>query len=136
MNPLAALRRADGAAAIEAAILMPLFLTLAVGAVDLGTAMFETMQMNAAAQAGMASGVIDPTLAGVNTAMNAAAGGFTLDTTLSTSSIANGVVTVTAACDTGNSGSCAPILPWPMNGTFIKNAFPTQLAATVTVRIF
>lgn len=136
MSPLAPLLRDDGAAAIEAAILMPLFLTVAVGVVDLGTAMFEAMQMNAAAQAGMASGVIDPSLAGVNTAMTAAAGGFTLDTTVSTSSIANGVVTVTAACNTGKTGSCAPFLPWPMNGTFIKTAFPAHLAATVTVRIF
>jgi Flp pilus assembly protein TadG len=136
MSPLAFLRRDDGAAALEAATLMPLFLTLAVGAVDLGTAMFEAMQMNAAAQAGMASGVIDPTLAGVKAAMTSAAGGFTLDTTLSTSSIVNGVVTVTAACDTGKSGSCAPILPWPMKGSFIKSAFPAHLAATITVRVF
>jgi Flp pilus assembly protein TadG len=126
----------NGAAAIEAALLMPVFLTLAVGTVDFGTAMFQSMQVNAAAQAGMASGVIDPTLSGVTAAMNSAAGNLTLDNALSASSISNGVVTVTATCDTAQGHSCAPILPWPMAATYARTGFPAHLSATLTVRIF
>jgi len=127
--------RDDGAAAIEACILLPLFLTMVLGVVDLATATFEAMQVNAAAQAGMAAGVIDPTLAGVQSAMNAAAGGLTLDTALTGGTISNGVITITATCDTGSHGACAPILPWPMNGTFVTSVFPLHLTSTATVRV-
>ena len=125
----------DGAAAIEASILLPLYLTLTIGLVDLGTSMFGAMQMNAAAQAGAASAVMDPTLAGVNGAVTAATGGYKLNAVLTTWTIAGGVVTVTTTCDTGAGGSCAPILPWSQVGSFIKTTFPAHLASTVTVRI-
>ena len=67
-------RRERGSASLEAAILIPMYLTLTFGMVDLGTAMFESMQMNAAAQAGMASAVTNPTLSGVPAALTAGAG--------------------------------------------------------------
>ena len=125
-------RRERGSASLEAAILIPMYLTLTFGMVDLGTAMFESMQMNAAAQAGMASAVNNPTLSGVPAALTAGAGGFALSTT--TSTVTAGVVTITAACSTGSGGSCAPILPWPL-GAYVTSIFSTALASTVTVRL-
>jgi len=127
-------RRDDGAAALEAALLLPMYLTLTVGMVDLGTAMFEIMQMNAAAQAGMGSAVTNPTLSGVSAALTAGAGGFALNGTLSTSSIASGVITITAACDTAAGKSCAPILPWPF-GAYVHGAFAAHHASTIIVRV-
>jgi Flp pilus assembly protein TadG len=128
------LHREDGAAAAEAAFLLPVFLTLTLGTVDLGAAMFEMMQMSSAAQAGMASAVLNPSLSGVPAALNAGAGGFALNTGLSAATITSGVITVRATCDTGSGAACAPILPWDM-GNFIHGAFPAHHTATIIVRV-
>jgi hypothetical protein len=69
-------------AAVEAAIFMPIFVTLSLGITDLGSVMFARMTVNAAAQAGAAYAVINScaTLTpacstGIKTAMNDATGG-------------------------------------------------------------
>jgi len=49
------LRCTKGAAALEAAVVLPVFLTLTVGMVDLGSGMFIAMEVNNAAQAGAAT---------------------------------------------------------------------------------
>lgn len=46
-------------AAVEAAIFLPIFVTLSLGVTDLGSAMFLRMTVNAAAQAGAAYAVIN-----------------------------------------------------------------------------
>jgi Flp pilus assembly protein TadG len=128
-------RSKDGAAAIETAIVLPIFLTLTIGMVDVGAGMFQSMQMNAAAQAGAASLFINPSGANVQAAMTAAAG-YTLNTSLTTGSISGGVVTATATCDTASGSPCAPIMPWTKIGSFFKTSvFPTHLASTATFRI-
>src|SRR5215831_1812271 len=48
----------SGAAAVEAAIFLPIFLVMTLGITDLGAGMFVRMQVNAAAQAGAAYAVI------------------------------------------------------------------------------
>jgi Flp pilus assembly protein TadG len=130
------MRRDDGSAAVEAGLLLPLYMTLMVGTVDISAGMFQSMQMNAAAQAGAASMVITPSMSGVSAAMNSAAGGYALDATLTTWTVSGGVVTATATCNTGPSASCAPIVPWASIGSFLKTSiFPAHLSATATIRI-
>jgi Flp pilus assembly protein TadG len=72
------------AAAVEAAIVAPLFLILTLGITDLGTAMFESMAINAAAQAGAAYAVIN-----------------TSSSNPSPTCLTNGVPALTANCLTG-----------------------------------
>ena len=84
------LRNTEAAAAVEAAIFMPIFMLLTFGISDLGSAMFVRQQANAAAQAGamyavMNTGSICATLSsgcqsGIQTAMNDAVGSLTFCT--------------------------------------------------------
>jgi Flp pilus assembly protein TadG len=87
---ISALRRLFGcttaAAAVEAAIFAPIFLTLTIGVTDIGSGMFVRMTVNAAAQAGAAYAVIHSgsgdicevltatCLTNIRSAMNQAAG--------------------------------------------------------------
>ena len=64
MKMLDLFRRNDGAAALEAALVAPLFLALTVGIADLGMGMFQAMDVNAAAQAGAMYVVINRTTSG------------------------------------------------------------------------
>ena len=78
------------AAAVEAAFVAPLFLMLTVGITDLGSAMYEQMAVNAAAQAGAAYAVMhdqpgdtcetltSTCLTNIEMAMNDASGGLSV----------------------------------------------------------
>jgi Flp pilus assembly protein TadG len=128
------MRHDDGSAAIEAAFMLPLYVLLTIGIVDLGAGMFQSMQINAAAQAGAASIVISPTMSGVSAAMTSASGGYALDATLTKWTLSGGIATVTATCDTvPSSAPCAPIVKWL--GTILTSGFPAHLASTITLRI-
>ncbi len=117
-----------GAAALEAAIVLPVFLTLTVGMVDLGSGMFIAMEVNNAAQAGAAKVVKDPTafsVSNVQAAMTAAAG--TLAVTASpVPTLSGGVLTVTASYSCTLANHCM-IIPWPL--------YPKTMTSKVTVRV-
>ena len=124
------LRCSKGAAALEAAIIAPVFLALAVGSADLGTRMFIAMEVNNAAQAGAANVVNHPTAfsaANVQAAMTAAAGSLTV-TAAPAPTLSGGVLTVTASysCTMGN--SCV-LIPWPVFGA------SNTMSSTVKVRV-
>jgi hypothetical protein len=67
-------RNSDGSVAVETAIFTPIFLVMMLGVSDLGAGMFVRMQVNAAAQAGATYAVLNPSLVGVEQAMNDASG--------------------------------------------------------------
>jgi hypothetical protein len=85
----------SGAAAVEAALVAPLFFIFTVGITDLGSAMYEKMAVNAAAQAGAYyayynSGLLNSAnnicatltstcLGNIETAMNDASGGLSIN---------------------------------------------------------
>lgn len=131
------------AAAVEAAIVAPLLFIFALGATDLGTAMFAKMTVNAAAQAGGAYAVkhadvtSTPTcstltpgcLTGIQTAITDASGGLTIN--------ASPAPTITTCADL--SPQCivvsatlgfSPILP---DATY-SWATSLTLSSTVTIR--
>lgn len=117
-----------GAAALEAAIVLPVFLTLTVGMVDLGSGMFIAMEVNNAAQAGAAKVVNDPTAfsaANIQAAMTAAAGSLTI-TAMPTPTLSAGVLTVSASYDCTTANHCT-ILPWTL--------YPKTMTSTVKVRV-
>lgn len=120
--------RTDAAAAAELAIVIPVFLAATVGAVDLGTAMFEKTAVNAAAQAGAAYAIMNNSVtgSGFQTAMNDAAGGLAISATPAPS-IAGGVITVSAHY------AFTPILGATSFTTWVPSLF--SLTSTVTVRI-
>ena len=130
MKMLDLFRRNDGAAALEAALVAPLFLALTVGIADLGMGMFQAMDVNAAAQAGAMYVVINRTTSGDQPLMNDAAG----DATVTVSqSISAGVVTVTAT------HAFSPVLPGVVNSqprvlTWLAG-WPSPFSSTVTIRI-
>src|SRR5215472_6637674 len=130
MKMLDFFRRNDGAAALEAALVAPLFLALTVGTADLGMGMFQAMDVNAAAQAGAMYVVINTSTSGDQTLMNDAAG----DASVTVSqSISAGVVTVTAT------HTFSPVLPGIVNSqprvlTWLTG-WPSPFSSTVTVRI-
>ena len=133
---------AHAAAAVEAAIIMPLFLIVFVGIVDLGTAMFEQMTVNAASQAGIAAIMKNSgTVSGSNyqQAMNDAAGnppggiksptGYPLIATC-TDPLGGGCLTVKASYD------FRPILLKSFFGTWVPDSPPGfHLTSTIVVRI-
>lgn len=119
------LRSDDGGAAVEMAVLFPLFLLLATGGYDLGVETVSMMAVSNAVQAGAVYGVMNPADAvsggaGISAAMNAASGGLTI---VASVTLVNGVLTVTG------SYSYPPVtlIPWSGN--------PTTLTATATIRI-
>jgi len=118
----------NGAAALEAAVVLPVFLTLTVGMVDLSSGMFIAMEVNNAAQAGAANVVNNPTafsVSNVQAAMAAAAGSLTVTAT-PTPTLSAGVVTVTASYDCTVANRCT-IMPWAL--------YPKTMTSTVTVRV-
>jgi Flp pilus assembly protein TadG len=122
------LRCTKGAASLEAAIVLPVFLTLTVGMVDLGSGMFIAMEVNNAAQAGAAKVVNNPTafsVANVQAAMTAAAGSLTVTATPAPT-LSAGVLTVSASYDCTVANSCT-ILPW--------TPYPKTMTSTVKVRV-
>src|SRR5262249_6840318 len=104
------------------------FLILTVGMVDLGMGMFQQLAVNQAAQAGAAYAVVNQKVSGpaFQNAMNTAAGGITIDAT-PTSTIAKGIITVSAAYD------FTPIMPKDVYTTWVPSLL--HLTSTVTVRI-
>ena len=115
----------DGTAAIEAGIVLPVFMFLIVGIFDLGTGMYEKQAINAAAQAGAAYEVINLKVTGIAPVMNDAAGnmtGLTITNTLS-----NGIVTVTA------SHNFTPIFLHSKFAAWVTSPF--NLSSSVTIRI-
>jgi Flp pilus assembly protein TadG len=118
---------ANATAAVEAAIFLPIFLTLTLGVTDIGSGMFVRMQINAAAQAGAAyvikNGCASGCLSSVKTAMNDAAGNPSLCTSTSTPR-----ATCTAQIQTCTGGVCSTV-----------NSCPNPLAANtqciITVRV-
>ena len=119
------LRRDDGGAAVEMAVLFPLFLLLTTGGYDLGVETFSMMAVSNAVQAGAAYGVMNPADAvgggsGISAAMNAASGGLTIN---ASATLVNGILTVTGSC----SYPPVALIPW--------SAIPTTLSATATIRI-
>jgi Flp pilus assembly protein TadG len=120
------LRCTKGAAALEAAIVLPVFLTLTVGMVDVGAGMFIAMEVNNAAQAGAASAVSNSgSLTGVAAAMTAAAGGLTITATPAPT-LTGGILTVTASYNCTQANRCS-IMPWSI--------YPKTMTSTVTVRL-
>jgi len=117
-----------GTAAIEAGIVLPVFIALTIGIVDLGTAMYEKQAMNAAAQAGAAYEVINLSATGISTIMDYAAGNVSATgLTITATTPSGGVVTVTA------SHTFTPIFPVSVFAPWV--ASPFNLSSTVTVRI-
>jgi Flp pilus assembly protein TadG len=134
---------ATGTAAVEAAIFLPIFLTLTLGVTDLGTGMFVRMTVNAAAQAGAAYAVINSDsacasltsacLTGIEAAMNDATGNpsFCMGTVCTASF---------TTCPDPNGGVCfivsanyqfSPILP---DAVYSWAKFMT-VASTATIRV-
>jgi hypothetical protein len=140
------------AAAVEAAIFAPLFLTLTLGITDLGTGMFVQMTVNAAAQAGAAYAVINSgstcasltatCLQNIQTAMNDAVGNSSFCT--ATAQNPTPCPISFASCADPNGGICfivpanypfSPILP-VTSGIFAHSWTQTQTySSTVTVRV-
>jgi Flp pilus assembly protein TadG len=136
------------AAAVEAAIVFPFFLILALGVTDLGTVMFERMAVNAAAQAGAAYAVFNANgnsgtcwangvpaltsncLTGIETAMNNGSGGLTINAspapTIASCADASPTCVVVSAAYT-----YLPILPY----SAYSWATSLNLSSTVTIRI-
>lgn len=136
-------RGSEGTAAIETAIVAPLFLILTLGVTDLGTGTFVRMSINAAAQAGATYAVVNSSgscasltsscLSGIKTAMNQAIGntsfctptGHCIATIAVCSDGSPQCVTVTA------STSLSPLLP----NALYSWATVTGITSTVTVRV-
>jgi Flp pilus assembly protein TadG len=124
------LRCTKGAAAIEAAIVLPVFLTLTAGMVDLGTRMFIAMEVNNAAQAGAANVVNDPTAfsaANIQAAMTAAAGSLSV-TAAPAPTLSGGVLTVSASYSCTIANQCV-LIPWSGFGA------SNTMTSTVKVRV-
>jgi Flp pilus assembly protein TadG len=120
----------NGGAMLEAAIVLPVFLTLTAGMVDLGTRMFIAMEVNNAAQAGAANVVNNPTVfsvSNVQAAMTAAAGNLTV-TAAPAPTLSDGVLTVTASYSCTIANQCV-LIPWSGFGG------PNTMTSTVTVRV-
>lgn len=130
------------AAAVEAAIIMPVFLIVFVGIVDLGAVMFQQTTVNAAAQAGVAAIIRNNrTVGGSNyqQAMNDAAGNPPGGVT-----VPSGYPLI-APCTDFYGGGCLtvkasynfpPILLKSVFGSWVPGSPPGfQLTSTVIVRI-
>lgn len=131
----------DGTAALETAVVLPLFVVLTFGITDVGGGVFTRMSVNAASQAGASYAVshyadTSPpiSLAAIQTAMNQAAGSSSFcspPTGSCTASVPSQcpptpcVVTVTA------SHSWTPILP---TRTY-SWAIPIGITYTTTIRV-
>ena len=130
-------------AAVEAAIFCPLFLVFLFGVADLGSGMYTSMTVNAAAQSGAAYAVINSSssctsmsascLAGIETAIDDATG----NPSFCTGSVCSASFT---SCADVNGGICfavsanypyTPMLPSALYGW----AQSSTLSSTVTVRI-
>jgi Flp pilus assembly protein TadG len=123
------LRNERGAALIEAAIALPFFLILMVGIIDLGTATYKAMAVNAAAQAGASYAVLNNGASSGSSLLNAAADNLNIYPDV-TQSISVGVVSVTA------SYPFTPLI-W---STGLKNVLPwlpktMLITSTATIRI-
>jgi Flp pilus assembly protein TadG len=128
---------ARGTAAVEAAIFLPIFLSLTLGVTDLGSGMFVRMTANAAVQAGAAYAVINSCtsscLANIKAAMNDAAGNpnpafctvATCTTSMTTPCVAPCVITISV------NYPYSPILPYAVYAW----AQPMTVSSTATVRV-
>jgi TadE-like protein len=136
------LRCTAAAAAVEAAIVIPLFLIVTVGFVDLGAAMFQQTTVNAAAQAGVAAIIRNNRAVGGSNyqqAMNDAAGnppgGITVPSgypliAACTDAFGGGCLTVKA------SYNFPPILLKSFFGNWVPASPPGfKLTSTVVVRL-
>ncbi len=125
MRPHNFLRCDHGGAAIEMAVLFPIFLLLTTGGYDLGVETFSMMAVSNAVQAGAAYGVMNPADAvsggsGISVAMNAASGGLIIN---ASATLVNGVLTITGTYNYPP----VTLMPWSAN--------PTTLTSTAIVRI-
>jgi hypothetical protein len=122
-----------GAAMLEAAMVAPLFLILTVGVTDLGTAMFEKMTVNAAAQSGAVYAVIHagdicatltPTcLSNIQTAMSDASGGLSIN--------ASPAPTITTCAD--GSPKCIVVTASYTFSTILPDAVYSWAATSLTL---
>ena len=121
------LRNERGAALIEAAIALPFFLILMVGIVDLATAMYYVMSVNAATQAGAAYAVLNKGATSGSSLLNAAADNLNVFPDV-TQSVSLGVVTVTATY---------PFTPlmWSAGLTVLLPWLPKTMTITSTATI-
>jgi Flp pilus assembly protein TadG len=131
------LRSDRAAAAVETVIVLPIYLLLTVGIADFGIAMFENMQVNAAAEAGAAYAAFNGgSTAYAQTEMHAAVD----------SAITNDPkLTVTANCC--NNGEVTATASYPFAATIpyasLKNIpyisgllpFPSSLSSTVVILV-
>jgi Flp pilus assembly protein TadG len=123
------MRNNSGAALIEAAIALPFLVVLLVGIVDLGTAMYEAMSVNAAAQAGATFAVLNKGATSGPSLLNAAADNLNIYPNV-TQSISVGVVSVTASYQFAPllwSTGINALLPW------LPKTMP--ITSTATLRI-
>jgi Flp pilus assembly protein TadG len=123
------MRNNSGAALVEAAVALPLFLILAVGIIDLGTGTYDAMAVNAAAQAGAAYAVLNKGASSGSSLLNAAADNLNIYPDV-TQSISVGVITVTASYQFTPlmwSAGLNTLLPW-LPATML-------ITSTATIRI-
>jgi Flp pilus assembly protein TadG len=118
------LARNDGGSALEMGVLLPLFLILTSGTVDVGIQIMSTMAVNHAAQAGAAYILMNPADivsggGGLAAAMTSATGLVVQATPAPT--LVDGVLTITATTP------YAAIIPWSTE--------PTAITQVITMRI-
>jgi hypothetical protein len=152
MNMISALGRlfrcTTATAAVEAAIFMPIFVTLSLGITDLGSGMFARMTVNAATQAGAAYAVINsgPTsmcasltstcLSGIKSAMNDA----TANPSFCTGSVCTASIT---SCADGSPECITVTANYPLSPIFATSSgiyaqLWTQtmtVSSTTTIRV-
>lgn len=140
-----------GTIAVETALVIPVFLTLAIGIADLGSGMFYSMTINAATQSGaiyavanssstcgneIATGVIGAgaCLTGIHTAMNDAAN----DSSFCATSTCTARIVKDAACDGPNTTCIAVTANYPLNPILLSSyvwSQPFTITYTAKIRI-
>ena len=125
------LRCTRAVAAIEAGIIFPVLLTMTIGIVDLGMAMYEKMAVNAAAQAGAAYAVIHNSVSGsgFTSAMQDAAGGLTISATPAPSISGTTIKVVTVSA----TSTFPPFFPVSVKTPWVRSLL--TFTSTVTIRV-
>jgi Flp pilus assembly protein TadG len=125
-------------AAVEAAIFLPIFLTLTLGVTDLGSGMFVRMTVNAATQAGAAYAVkhscASTCLGSIKTAMNDATGNPSFCTGIvCTASMSPDPCTAGSVCTITVTANYpySPILPYAVYSW----AQSMTISSTATIRV-
>jgi hypothetical protein len=135
-------------AAVEAAIFMPIFVTLSLGITDLGSEMFVRMTVNAATQAGAAYAFMNPLVCvypmsptcsnAITAAMNDATGNssFCTGTTVCTAAITEPCADGSPECITVTASyTYSPIFPIT-SGIFSQSwTQSTIVSSTTTIRV-